>query len=1072
MATKKGPQLQRPRPSKERRPITDDAVALHQLMACASPEAISKLPDNVLGINLSKHDGRAPRTQECDICGLSKMKQQISRRPSHEHPATRPFERVCFDLIELYQPALNGHIYILHFYDVYTKFNLVFSSPTKEKATILPIIRKVYKLAAVRFNQLMTMFWSDNEAAFGKTGYTLKSWCNEEGITLELSSPYAHEQNGGAERSGAVLIARARALHILSKLPKALGDYLFCYAGYIINRTPNQALNWRTPFEALYGRKPNLSHLHRIGTKAYVLLRGIPKADKLAPRAFIGYLVGYDSRNIFLIWNSTNNRVYRVRDALFDDSSYYDPGDFRTEQLLRQSATEDLIVEAPVMPTEDDGDYIQYAETLEIASELGNNLVEQDQLQITGDIEDMGIPRQPQDTTQLPTPEATPIPENISNTVSDNLEPDEAPTIVVRPAETLENSASSDYTPFGITSHPNRPAWTTITIDADNQVVQGQAPNSWLQDQNILGPAGSTTEIDELNILPERTRRRQYAAALQLLPKLSGYYAGFAASLKKGLPPPSASALHRDKLPVEPRSYREALHHPYKEGWIGAMGLEYGDLQRRGAFTKVLKAQASNKQVIPLKWVFKYKFDEHGYLVKFKARLCVRGDLQITTQDTYAATLAARTFRALMALAAAFDLELRQYDATNAFINALLDNKVYCQCPDGYADKEHVLLLLRALYGLKEAPRLWYQELVRALTKLGFRAVLGVDCLFTNNKLLVFFYVDDIVVLCLPQYTAELQQFENSLMNTFELRALGELRWFLGIRIIRDRQNQTIWLSQESYVQQLATRFNVDTTKRKYPSTPLTMSALNSNQSTETNQQKIMAYQQRVGSLGYAAITLRPDIAKAHSKLSEFLTNPSTEHQAAAQHVIEYLYGTKDYALTFSASSLNLTGSVLNGSSDAAFADDVSRRSSQGYLFTLFGGAIDWKATVQRSVAKSTTEAELLSISQAAGHLQWWARFFTAIEFDAEEKLTLQCDNLQTVRILTKETPKLDTKLKHVDVHQLWLRQEVEAGRIHIKWVPTAQMPADGLTKILPPQKHERFVAHLGLVRLATDKTS
>lgn len=127
-------------------------------------------------------DGRAPRTHECDVCGLSKMKQQISRRAKHEHPATRPFERVCFDIIELYQPALNSYIYGLHFYDVYSKFNLVFSTPTKQKAAILPIIRKVHRLAAIQFNQKMTMFWSDNEAAFGKTGYTLKQWCDTRGL--------------------------------------------------------------------------------------------------------------------------------------------------------------------------------------------------------------------------------------------------------------------------------------------------------------------------------------------------------------------------------------------------------------------------------------------------------------------------------------------------------------------------------------------------------------------------------------------------------------------------------------------------------------------------------------------------------------------------------------------------------------------------------------------------------------------------------------------------------------------------------------------------------------------------
>ena len=91
------------------------------------------------------------------------------------------------------------------------------------------------------------------------------------------------------------------------------------------------------------------------------------------------------------------------------------------------------------------------------------------------------------------------------------------------------------------------------------------------------------------------------------------------------------------------------------------MEKEYNDLKRRGTFKIVPKAktEACNEQILPLKWVFKYKLDSDGYLQKLKARLCVRGDLQITEEETYAATLAARIFRTLMAIAAAFDLEIR-----------------------------------------------------------------------------------------------------------------------------------------------------------------------------------------------------------------------------------------------------------------------------------------------------------------------------------------------------------------------------------------------------------------------------
>ena len=129
-------------------------------------------------------------------------------------------------------------------------------------------------------------------------------------------------------------------------------------------------------------------------------------------------------------------------------------------------------------------------------------------------------------------------------------------------------------------------------------------------------------------------------------------------------------------------------------------------------------------------WVFSYKFDENGYLLKYKARLVVRGDLQEQYGDTYAATLAARLFRALMALACAFNLKAMQYDVPNAFLNALLDRFLYVRTPDGFQKKYgQTLQLLRALYGLKEAPRLWAIHFQESLQKLGLHSVQGFPCL-------------------------------------------------------------------------------------------------------------------------------------------------------------------------------------------------------------------------------------------------------------------------------------------------------------------------------------------------------
>ena len=102
---------------------------------------------------------------------------------------------------------------------------------------------------------------------------------------------------------------------------------------------------------------------------------------------------------------------------------------------------------------------------------------------------------------------------------------------------------------------------------------------------------------------------------------------------------------------------------------------------------------------------------------------------------------------------------------------------------------------------------------------------------------------------------------------------------------------------------------------------------------------------------------------------------------------------------------------IFHCSSDAAFADNPDRKSSHGYLFKLYGGAIAWKATKQPTVTTSSTEAELLALTTTAKEALWWQRFFKVINFDTEENLQIDCDNLQTIRLLAADHSLLSTKL-------------------------------------------------------------
>lgn len=94
--------------------------------------------------------------------------------------------------------------------------------------------------------------------------------------------------------------------------------------------------------------------------------------------------------------------------------------------------------------------------------------------------------------------------------------------------------------------------------------------------------------------------------------------------------------------------------------------------------------------------------DKHGFVTRFKARLCVRGDLQqLNNKEAYAATLTGRLFRVLMAITAKFDLETRQLDVVNAFTTSFLDENIDTMFPDGYKRRGWSLKLIRALYGLR-----------------------------------------------------------------------------------------------------------------------------------------------------------------------------------------------------------------------------------------------------------------------------------------------------------------------------------------------------------------------------------
>ncbi|RKL19990.1 hypothetical protein BFJ72_g15129, partial [Fusarium proliferatum] len=358
-----------------------------------------------------------------------------------------------------------------------------------------------------------------------------------------------------------------------------------------------------------------------------------------------------------------------------------------------------------------------------------------------------------------------------------------------------------------------------------------------------------------------------------------------------------------------------------------------------------------------------------------------------------------------------------------------------------------------ALYGLRASPLLWQKELSKTLLEIGYTQIPHEPCCFKKEGVLFFFYVDDVIIAYRKARKDKADELTRQLGSKYKLTGGDPVQWFLGMEVIRDRPARKIWLSQTAYIDKIANLANKGTS-----TVPMTQTELRP-QTGLAAPAEIQRYQRKVGSILYIAVNTRPDIAFAASRLARFLVNPGQEHQDAADRVIQYLSHTRHRALRFGGPG------GLTVASDTSFADNtLDRKSSQAYTIRLFDGLIGRRASKQNTVTTSTTEAELLALAQAAKESLYVSRLLKELTVQMDDPtIRIDCDNTQTINLVTAEIATLKTKLRHVDIYNHWLRQEVQGGRVQVKYTKSTDMIADGLTKALPAGKWNRFLYQLGL---------
>ncbi|KAL1556436.1 Retrovirus-related Pol polyprotein from transposon TNT 1-94 [Salvia divinorum] len=517
----------------------------------------------------------------------------------------------------------------------------------------------------------------------------------------------------------------------------------------------------------------------------------------------------------------------------------------------------------------------------------------------------------------------------------------------------------------------------------------------------------------------------------------------------------------------EPSTYKEAVSGRERAKWLAAMGEEMESLWKN--LTWELVKRPKGRKIVTCKWIFKKKegtTPDEG--VRYKARLVARGFTQkegVDYNEIFSPVVRHTSIRVLLAMVAHHDLELEQLDVKTAFLHGMLEKDIYMTQPEGFVvpgKEDYVCKLKKSLYGLKQSPRLWYKRFGNYMIQLGYSRSLY-DCCVYHNKaddgsmIYLVLYVDDMLIAAKSK--SEIQKLKANFNAEFDMKDLGAVKKILGMEICREREKKKLSLSQKSYIEKILSRFGMSTAK------PIdTPSATNIHLSSdhapkseaEEEYMSRVPYSNAVGSLMYAMVCTRPDIAHAHavSVVSRFMGQPGKEHWQAVKRIFRYLRGTSDVGLIYGGD----THCSVTGYSDSDYAGDVDgRRSMTGYVFTLGGSVVSWKATLQAAVTLSTTEAEYMALTEAAKEGIWLKGLVGDLGLH-QEQVVVFCDS-QSAICLAKDQVHHE-RTKHIDVRYHFLKNE---KRIEVKKVGTADNPADMFTKPVP---HSKFQHCLDLLNV------
>ena len=473
-------------------------------------------------------------------------------------------------------------------------------------------------------------------------------------------------------------------------------------------------------------------------------------------------------------------------------------------------------------------------------------------------------------------------------------------------------------------------------------------------------------------------------------------------------------------------------------------------------------------RVTPCSMFLKEKFNSRGEFLLWKARLVDGGHRTDPTKydpfEKSSPTTSLEIVYILLSMAVTENMEIESFDVPGAYLNAALQpgrfhlmsidkgiakllmqvdprSREFVQ-PDGSILVE----IRRSLYGLPEASKLWYDYFTKALTVGGYKICPHDPCLFIRRRQselsVIALYVDD----CLHVWKGG--NIYRELYNALRNAKLPDLKVdklegtksisFLGLNITRNHRDRTLSVNQLGYINNL---LETDGGYKSFPATPCTdqlfkITDVAENETADPTESTPFA--SLLMKTRYCERT-RPDLCLPLAVLQTKMRNPNENDENLLHRCIAYLEGTREKSMIIRRCDMKVFAYM-----DAGFAVHGNRVSHSGIHFTLgkYGNTILCKSVKQKTVATSSTEAELICIFDGLDYLIWIRNVLGYLGYP-QGTSTIYQDNTSTITMAYMGRGSSGSRTRHIDIKYFHIKQFLDSKELEIDHLSRDNMTAD-----------------------------